>query len=217
MGKLKGAILVLSGPSGCGKSSMLKKLFDEFDNYYFSISTTTRDIREGEVEGRDYYFIDKEQFEKDIEEEMFLEWAVVHGNYYGTSIRPVLDALQEDKLVIFDIDVQGYKIIKEKLDNFTTSIFITTPSHNCLQVRLINRKTDSKEVIERRLDNAYEEMKHIKSYDYFIINDDLDKASDLLISIAKTSFASIKLYDDNKLLESWRGKGLSEDLFHQID
>lgn len=108
----KGAILIISGPSGCGKSSLLKKFYENFSNYYFSISTTTRLPRVGEVHGIDYFFVTKEEFEKDIEEENFLEYANVHNNYYGTSLKPIMKALGEGKLVIFDIDVQGHELVR---------------------------------------------------------------------------------------------------------
>ena len=103
----KGAILIISGPSGCGKSTLLKEVYKEIDNYYFSISTTTRAPRVGETNGIDYFFVTKEEFEKDIENDDFLEYAKVHDNYYGTSLKPIKKALEEGKLVIFDIDVQG--------------------------------------------------------------------------------------------------------------
>ena len=105
----KGAILILSGPSGCGKSTLLKEVYKEISDYYFSISTTTRDPRVGEVDGVDYFFVSKEEFENDIKENNFLEYALVHGNYYGTSLKPINKALEEKKLVIFDIDVQGHE------------------------------------------------------------------------------------------------------------
>ena len=120
-----GAILVLSGPSGAGKSSLIKKIENEIGEYYFSISTTTRPMREGEVEGVDYHFVSEEEFKEDIENEHFLEYANVHGNYYGTSIKPVKKALKAGKLVLFDIDVQGHdagQVRKESLRPIRTKI-----------------------------------------------------------------------------------------------
>ena len=113
MNRSSGAILVLSGPSGAGKSSLINKIKDQIGPIYFSISTTTRGMREGEVDGVHYHFVSIDEFKKDIEKEMFLEYAVVHGNYYGTSLGPVKQALKEGKLVIFDIDVQGHDAVQK--------------------------------------------------------------------------------------------------------
>lgn len=199
----KGAILILSGPSGCGKSSLLKKLFETIDNYYFSISTTTRDIRVGEKDGVDYHFVTKEDFESDIKNDNFLEYAQVHNNYYGTSLKPINKAISEGKLVIFDIDVQGHDLVREQLDNLTTSIFITTPSLNELKNRLNSRGTDSQEVIDNRIKNAKLEINSLDKYDYFIINDDLELASQELISIAIASKKRSKLFDKENIINNW--------------
>lgn len=198
----KGAILIISGPSGCGKSTLLKEVYKDIDGYYFSISSTTRAPRVGEKDGVDYFFISKEEFLKDIEAGYFLEWAEVHGNYYGTSLKPVMKAVNEGKLAIFDIDVQGHEIAREKLDNIITSVFITTPNLSELENRLNNRATDSKEIIENRIINAKEEIKYFQEYDYFIVNDDLQKASKELVSIANVTRIKSKLFD-SKLPESW--------------
>ncbi|WP_375722976.1 guanylate kinase [Arcobacter sp. KX21116] len=198
----KGAILIISGPSGCGKSTLLKEVYKDIEDYYFSISSTTRAPRVGEKDGVDYFFISKEEFLKDIEAGYFLEWAEVHGNYYGTSLKPITKAVSEGKLAIFDIDVQGHDIAREKLNNIITSVFITTPNLSELEKRLNNRATDSKEIIENRIKNAKEEIKHFQKYDYFIINDDLESASKELVSIANAARIKSKLFDP-KLPESW--------------
>jgi guanylate kinase len=199
----KGAILLLSGPSGCGKSSLLKKLYTVIENYYFSISTTTREPRPGEEDGVDYLFVTKEEFKKDIQQNNFLEWAEVHGNYYGTSIKPIKIALDEGKLVIFDIDVQGFEQIREKLEDITTTVFITTPTLNELEKRLNSRGTDSQEVIAKRIRNAQNEIKYTQEYDYLIINDDLDDAADKLISVAKSALIKSKMFDNEILVKTW--------------
>jgi guanylate kinase len=199
----KGAILILSGPSGCGKSTLLKEIYKNINNYYFSISTTTRTPRAGEQDGVDYYFVSKEDFEKDIEEGNFLEWAKVHDNYYGTSLKPIIEALNDGKLVIFDIDVQGHKIVRKKLNSQVTSVFITTPSLSILKDRLYSRNSDSNEIIEKRLSNAKEEIDSFLDYDYLIINDDLHKATKEILAIANIARAKTKLFDKELLLNSW--------------
>ena len=181
------ALLVLSGPSGCGKSSLVNEVLKENDDIYFSISTTTRNPREGEKEGKDYYYISKEQFQKEIAEGLFLEWAEVHGNYYGTSIKPIEDALKNGKLVIFDIDVQGHKIVKKRYASIMTSLFIATPNQNILKERLINRATDKIETIENRLINAKSEMARIGEYDYLLVNDDFKLSLESFESIVKVA------------------------------
>lgn len=116
-------ILLISGPSGSGKSSLIKRLFAEFDNLYFSISSTTRAPREGEKDGVNYYFISKEEFEKGIANGEFLEWACVHNNFYGTNLRPVKAALDAGKVVVFDIDVQGFELANKHYKDEITSVF----------------------------------------------------------------------------------------------
>lgn len=199
----KGAILLISGPSGCGKSTLLKEVYKEISDYYFSISTTTRDPRVGEENGVDYFFVTKEEFEKDIEDGQFLEYANVHGNYYGTSLKPINAALDEGKLVIFDIDVQGHEIVRTKLDRIVTSVFITTPNLSVLEERLTSRDTDSTDVIEKRIKNAKGEVEHFQTYDYLIINDDLEEASKQLVSIANITRIKAKLFDKEKIVSTW--------------
>ena len=200
----KGAILLLSGPSGCGKSTLLKEVYKVIDNYYFSISTTTREPRTGEKEGVDYFFVSKEEFKKDITKNNFLEWAEVHGNYYGTSLKPINKALDEKKLVIFDIDVQGFKQVIDKLRAITTTVFITTPTIEKLEKRLYNRNTDSDEVIQKRIKNAKEEIEYIDQYDYFIVNDDLITAAKELVAVAQSSLIKASLFNKNAIIKNWK-------------
>ncbi|MBT3280860.1 MAG: guanylate kinase [Campylobacteraceae bacterium] len=199
----KGSIIVISGPSGCGKSSLLKEVYKYIDNYYFSISTTTRQIRDGESNGIDYHFVSKEEFEKDIEAGNFLEWAQVHGNYYGTSLKLITEALELKKIVIFDIDVQGHDIVREKLDAITTSVFITTPSLDELSNRLTSRATDTDEVINNRIKNSKIEIQKIQKYDYFIINDNLELASKQLLNVIECSKIKTSLFDKDMIIEKW--------------
>ena len=198
-----GAILVLSGPSGAGKSSLINKISDEIGAYYFSISTTTRSMREGEIDGVHYHFVSKEQFESDIEEENFLEYAVVHGNYYGTSIKPVKKALKEGKLVLFDIDVQGHDAVQKRLADITTSVFITTPTLRELKHRLTARGTDAQEIIDKRIAMAKREVQRICEYDYLVINDDLDEAAKVLVNIAKAARMKIPSIAINEFILEW--------------
>ncbi|PLY14463.1 guanylate kinase [Sulfurimonas sp. CVO] len=198
-----GAILVLSGPSGAGKSSLLNEIIDDIGECYFSISTTTRPIREGEIDGIHYHFVDEEEFTKDIEEELFLEYAFVHGNYYGTSIKPVKEALKKGKLVIFDIDVQGNATIINRLGDITTSVFISPPTLSELKKRLEARSTDSQDVIERRIDMAKREIQRISEYDFLIVNDNFKEAADTLRVIANAARVKIPGNEINDFVREW--------------
>jgi guanylate kinase len=198
-----GAILVLSGPSGAGKSSLINKIFNDIGATYFSISTTTRAKREGEIDGVHYHFVSQEEFQREIDEEMFLEYAVVHGNYYGTSLGPVKKALKEGKLVIFDIDVQGHDAVQNRLADITTSVFITTPTLGELKKRLVNRSTDSEDIITKRLEMAIREVQRISEYDFLIVNDDLDTAAEVLTSIAKAARMKIPTQRINEFVQMW--------------
>jgi guanylate kinase len=203
MNKNGGAILVLSGPSGAGKSSLINKVSEAIGPHYFSISTTTRPMREGEIDGVDYHFVDEATFKQEIEEEYFLEYAIVHGNYYGTSIKPVKQALAEGKLVIFDIDVQGHDAVQHRMGDITTSAFITTPTLSELERRLTARATDSREVIEKRIDMAKREIQRMSEYDYIIINDDLDEAAEVLVTVARAARLKVPTLTINTFVQQW--------------
>ncbi|WP_418185157.1 guanylate kinase [Aliarcobacter vitoriensis] len=202
--EIKGAILIISGPSGCGKSTLLREIYKNIPNYFFSISTTTREKREDvEENGVDYFFVTKEEFEKDIENGNFLEWANVHDNYYGTKLQPIVQALNEGKLVIFDIDVQGHKILREKLNSLITSVFITTPTLKILEQRLVSRDTDSLEMIEKRLRNAKVEIESFTDYDYLIVNENIHKATQEILSIASIARTKSKLFNKDEIVSNW--------------
>ncbi len=203
MSFINGAVLVLSGPSGAGKSSLIHKVVNDLGECYFSISTTTRSIREGEVDGVDYHFVDEEEFKREIEKDQFLEYAIVHGNYYGTSLRPVKKALLEGKLVVFDIDVQGNSAINSRLGDITTSIFITPPTLSELKKRLENRHTDTQEIIDRRVKMARREIQRVSEYEYLLINDDLDVAADKLRFIAKVARFKKSNEEINEFVQNW--------------
>ncbi|GHV02843.1 guanylate kinase [Campylobacterota bacterium] len=184
---MSGSLLVVSGPSGSGKSSLCRKICDTYDYAALSISTTTRALRASEKEGVDYLFTTKEAFEKAIEQGEFLEWAEVHGNFYGTSKRWVVDMLSKGKTVVFDIDVQGQAAIAKLFSDRLTSVFVTTPSLEILKDRLVKRATDNAETIERRLKNALDEMAQIDYFDYLVINDRFDESYETLKAIVLAS------------------------------
>ena len=199
----KGAILVLSGPSGAGKSTIINASSSEIGEYYFSISTTTRKPRMGEEDGRDYFFVTKESFEEDIKAGNFLEYAEVHGNYYGTSLTPVNEALDSGKLVIFDIDVQGHRLVRAKMNDITTSAFITPPSLRELENRLRTRCTDSEEVILNRLKNARDEIEAVSEYDFTIINDTVSEAAEEFTIVAKAARLKYSKEAEEEFIVHW--------------
>jgi len=203
MNKKSGAVLVLSGPSGAGKTSLIKNIADDIGDFYFSISTTTRPMRDGEIEGVHYHFVDEEEFKKDIEADNFLEYAIVHGNHYGTSLKSVREALSAGKLVLFDIDVQGNTAVNSRLGDITTSVFITPPTLSELEKRLRDRSTDSEEVVDGRLKMAKREIQRISEYDYMIVNDDFEEASEVLKLIAKAARMKIPSEEINSFIQKW--------------
>ena len=200
---MKGQILLISGPSGSGKSTLINRLMKEEKDIYFSISCTTREIRQGEKDGVDYYFLSVDEFKKGIENGEFLEWALVHKNYYGTSLKPVLKAFKENKIVIFDIDVQGFDIARSKFKDEITSVFITTKNSTELRTRLEKRGTNTQDDIERRLNNAVGEMSHIKDYDFLLINDDLEQTYDKFKSIFKSLKCRTKYANLSEFIDKW--------------
>lgn len=199
------SVLILSGPSGSGKSTLCSAIMQSIPNVYFSISSTTRKPREGERDGIDYHFLSQEEFLRDIENGHFLEWAEVHSNYYGTSLKPVQKALEEGKIIVFDVDVQGHHNIKKHYGKSATSVFVTTPSKRVLEERLRGRQSDDDDVIKRRLTHAYNEMQHIDEFDFLIINDDMAKAKSAILSIVQ-SLACIQTPERTELiLKEWLG------------
>lgn len=177
-------LFVVSAPSGAGKSTLTNRLLSRIENVKLSISCTTRPRRGDEVDGREYYFLKQEEFFSRRKAGDFLEWAQVHGNYYGTSRSHVEEMLDEGNNVIFDIDVQGAANLK-KIYPDAVLIFISPPSRQALELRLRERKTDDPVEIEKRLSNAGGELVEGKGYDFIIINDDLEQATDELVAIVK--------------------------------
>ena len=203
---MQGSILVVSGPSGSGKTSLARSVCEELrERAYFSISTTTRPMREGEKEGVDYFFVTKEEFLKDIEEGYFLEWAEVHGNFYGTSKKQIDKALKEGKIVFLDIDVQGHENVRKVYPNITTSVFVTTKDMNTLIQRLKKRGTETEESLQTRLINALNEMQRIPEYDFLLINDDFNEAKDYLKAVAIASLIKRSKFEINDFIEKWKG------------
>jgi len=180
---VKGTLLIISAPSGTGKTTILKKLMKELKGTVFSVSHTTREPRGGEQNGLDYHFVDKQTFESMQNHNDFLEWAEVHGNYYGTSKIEVIRQLKSGIDVILDIDVQGARQVRESAELLCTSIFIIPPSWEEQERRLRKRRSDNPETIQLRLANARKEIADAEAYDYLIINDNLNSDVDVLLSI----------------------------------
>ena len=178
----KGILTVLSGFSGTGKGTAMKRLMEKYDDYALSISATTRNPREGEVDGREYFFKATEEFEKMIAQDELIEYARYVNHYYGTPRSYVEEQLENGKDVILEIEIQGALKVKEKFPD-TLLVFITPPSAKELRRRLIGRGTESMEVIEQRLARAKEEAEGIDDYDCLIVNDDLESCVDELHSV----------------------------------
>ena len=172
----RGLMLVLSSPSGAGKTTLSRKLLDMDRGVALSISVTTRKMRPGERDGRDYHFIERRQFDALIEKNDLLEWAEVFDNYYGTPKKPVMDALASGRDVLFDVDWQGTQQLRDKAPNDLVSIFVLPPSIPELERRLKTRAQDDYETIHRRMAKAADEMSHWAEYDYVVINHDIDQA-----------------------------------------
>lgn len=199
-----GELIVVSGPSGSGKTSLARALEQKIANIYFSISSTTRKMRDGEKDGIDYFFLSKEEFLRQIENGDFLEWAEVHGNFYGTSFVPIEKALGEGKTIVLDIDVQGHRSVRERYGESATSIFITTKNLAVLKDRLKNRGTDSGEVIDQRILNAFHELKYLNEYDYILINDDFEETLEALSDIVSCAKYMRGKRDLKAFVESWK-------------
>lgn len=172
--KKQGTLVVLSGFAGTGKGTIMKELLSKHDSYALSISATTRNPRHGEVDGREYFFKTKEEFEAMVEAGEFLEHACYVGNYYGTPKQYVREQLEAGKDVILEIEIQGALSIKEQFPD-ALLLFVAPPSADVLKERLVGRGTETADVIEQRLARAVEESKGIENYDYLVVNDDLDE------------------------------------------
>ena len=170
---LQGILIVVSGFSGSGKGTIMKELLNRYDNYALSVSATTRQPREGEVDGREYFFKTREEFEKMIAKEELIEYARYVNNYYGTPKAYVEEQLAAGRDVILEIELQGALKIREKFPE-ALLLFVTPPSAEELKKRLVSRGTETAEVIEQRMKRAVEESEGMESYDYYVVNDVLD-------------------------------------------
>jgi len=189
--KDRGLLIVLSGPSGVGKGTVRKAIFDNYSNEFdYSISMTTRKRREGEKEGVDYYFRTKEEFEQLIAEDGLLEYAEYVGNYYGTPLEYVNQTLDEGRDVFLEIEVQGALKVREKMPE-GIFIFLSPPDLDELKSRIVNRGTDSDEMIERRMHKAVEELKLIQYYDYVVENDTVKNAARKIRNIIESEHLKV--------------------------
>lgn len=178
----KGKLFIISGPSGSGKDTLLQELFKVRPEIKFSISSITRPMRQGEVEGGKYHFISREEFEELIKNDALLEYNVFVGNYYGTPKAPVVEALDRGEDMILELDVNGAALVKQKMPE-AISVFIMPPSFEVLKNRLSGRGTEAPEVVQKRLNVALGEIKRAADYDFIVVNDKLNEATNDLLSV----------------------------------
>tara|TARA_B100000029_G_scaffold334827_1_gene326914 strand:- start:8233 stop:8865 length:633 start_codon:yes stop_codon:yes gene_type:complete len=199
--KNDGVIIILSSPSGAGKTTLVKKI-SEIKKYIISISHTTRTPRINEINGKDYYFVDKEEFDNLKRNDEFLEYAEVFKNYYGSSKKTVIKNLKEGKSVIFDIDWQGAEQIKtKKLDYKIISFFILPPSKEVLLQRLLNRDVKDKLIVEERMKQFSKDILQWKNYDFVVINDDLEKCYKEIIYLIDSKIKNLENKYNTKNIE----------------
>lgn len=203
-----GLLIVVSGPSGAGKDTICRNLVEKTDNTWISVSMTSRSPRNGEVEGKDYYFVTKEEFEEKIKEDKFLEYAMYNNNYYGTPKEKLEDYLNSGIDVILAIDIQGAVNIK-KLIPSALFIFIMPPDMKTLKRRLIDRKTESKEKVVERFKTAYNEINHVQKYNYVVVNDEVDKAVSKVQAIIKAEKCRVDRIEEINLDNK-------EEIIHEI-
>ena len=202
--KATGNLIIISSPSGAGKTSITKKLLEIYDNLELSVSVTTRPKRENEIEAKDYFFISKEQYDLLLENNELLEYASVFGNHYGTPKKFVLEKLAQGKNIIFDIDWQGARELTKHTEFNIITIFILPPSISILHDRLIKRKSDDENIIQKRMSKAKAEISHYHEYDYVVLNDNF---ADTIAKIKKiidfNALTYIKPYEfDNFVKEN---------------
>ncbi len=190
----RGMLIVLSGPSGVGKGTVRKEIFSqEGNNFDYSISLTTRQMRPGEVNGKDYYFVSKEEFEKEIADGGMLEYAQYVDNYYGTPLKYVNEMLDAGKDVFLEIEVKGAMQVREKVSD-GLFIFLTPPDLMELRQRIINRGTDDLETIDKRMEKAKDEIEMMQNYDYAVVNDEVTKAAEKIKTIIRAERWRVKRF-----------------------
>jgi guanylate kinase len=182
-GQRRGLMLVLSSPSGAGKTTLSKRLIAQNPDLVLSVSSTTRKPRPGEEDGRDYFFLEENDFKAKADREEFYEWAKVFDHYYGTPKAPVEEALDEGRDVVFDIDWQGARVLAASAPRDVVRVFILPPSVKLLRERLKKRAQDTDEIIDGRMNRAKSEIEHWAEYDYVVINDDFSRALEKLTEI----------------------------------
>jgi guanylate kinase len=208
----RGTLFVVSSPSGGGKGTIIEHVLEDVENLRYSVSYTTRAPRSKEVDGREYFFVSRDTFEEMVAAGEFLEWACVHGNFYGTAKSQILEQTAAGADIILEVDVQGAASVRQLLMD-SVSIFILPPSFEVLKQRLIARGTDSPEELALRLRRAPEELREYSSFDYVIINDEVKKAAGQLASIIYAERARcmrqesvvrevIKEFNSNQIIES---------------
>ncbi len=172
----KGILIVIAAPSGCGKTTIAKAILEKNPKMLFSVSATTRPMRNGEVDGKDYFFISKEEFKRRIEANDLVEWEEIYGNYYGTLKSEIERALAKGLIMLFDVDVKGALSIRKHFPEESVLIFIKPPSYKVLESRLKNRKTESEDTLRKRLERVPMELEQGGQFDFQVINDVLNKA-----------------------------------------
>lgn len=202
MRQKKGSLFVISAPSGAGKTTLCQKLREVIPDIKFSVSFTTRKPRPGEIDGIHYTFVDEDEFRAMIADGEFVEWAQVHGNFYGTSKKRIEDMINEGFDVVLDIDVQGGRQIREHFPD-SVLIFVLPPSMDELRKRLTGRMSDAEDVIKKRLKNAIDEIKEYKNYDYVIINDVFDDALEEIVAIIIAERVRTSKIDKNWVKENF--------------
>ncbi len=198
----KGTMFILSSPSGAGKTTLTKKIASNNPNFVISISHTTRKPRPNEVDGKDYYFVDKEKFRSLVKKNEFFEYANIFDNSYGTLKKPVLELLAKGKDVLFDIDWQGTKQLKKIKDLTLVTFFILPPNLKILKNRLLNRHEGKEELIKKRMEKFNEEISHWNEYNYIVVNDDLDECYQKILNIIKAEKEGSTQKQDLKYIEN---------------
>ena len=191
VGNPKGSLIVISGPSGAGKGTIVKALLDEYPTVHYSVSATTRDPREGEENGVNYWFVSHEEFRRMMQQDELLEWAEVYGNYYGTPRRRVMEAINQGHDIILEIDPQGAMQVKKRFPS-GVFIYIVPPSPRELSRRIHHRGTETPEAMQRRLSSVAHELGYVHEYDYLVINDELREATGDVAAIIRAEKWRVK-------------------------